>query len=328
MTQHNPDRIIFNLESNQSRQFNGDPYYDSVRLQMSFDYMILDKKGHTFSSYGARPPEINFFESRDKKGCLSLLGNSSAEDDFCSLFTNGKDFSINDYDDACIEFWAKFPIVPVQRGNIISCHEELGVSAPNWRIFISDKSVLRIVVGDATTSETVQVLENLDFQIKNDEWTHFAYVKEKDIISLYVNGKKWNHQTISMQIKSRMNGYLSIGSINNSWNYSGVSEFGGAHARCFIDDLRITIGEKRYKENFTFSEKKENIFKGITKNAFDEPVSRRVCLYRRSTGELIDSTISDKTTGEWTLKSPYDDYHFIVMIDDNLRKSIVVKDWI
>jgi hypothetical protein len=44
------------------------------------------------------------------------------------------------------------------------------------------------------------------------------------------------------------------------------------------------------------------------------PAERTVHLFRRSTGELMDSTTSNSSTGYFELSSYYNDYHFIVIL--------------
>lgn len=44
------------------------------------------------------------------------------------------------------------------------------------------------------------------------------------------------------------------------------------------------------------------------------PVERTVCLYRRSTGELMDTTTSSGSAGYFEVGSPYNEYHYVVIL--------------
>jgi hypothetical protein len=49
------------------------------------------------------------------------------------------------------------------------------------------------------------------------------------------------------------------------------------------------------------------------------PVQREVCMYRSSTGELIDSTISVSGTGYFWVETPYGEKHYVVCLDDEAK---------
>lgn len=59
------------------------------------------------------------------------------------------------------------------------------------------------------------------------------------------------------------------------------------------------------------------------------PISRVVRLYRRSNGELIDSTTSSSKNGYYYVETPYDGDHYIVALDDELgvQYNLVALDW-
>jgi hypothetical protein len=47
-----------------------------------------------------------------------------------------------------------------------------------------------------------------------------------------------------------------------------------------------------------------------------QPAARVVNLYRRSTGELVNSTVSASGTGVFSVSSPYEDYHYTVILPE------------
>jgi hypothetical protein len=46
------------------------------------------------------------------------------------------------------------------------------------------------------------------------------------------------------------------------------------------------------------------------------PSARKVNLYRRSTGQLVDSTTSSGTTGYFVLQSPFAEYHYMIVLPE------------
>lgn len=327
----NPRKInfLFKTPSITSKGQDTDPYWSSVKLLIRGEGSIYDDRGHTFSYFGNRPPEFNRSNSADGNGCISLIGNSSATTDYSSIYTNAKDFSIGDTDSACIEFWAKFPVIPTAAANIISCQESLGENAANWRITVTADGKISMWVGDSTSVSTEENLTGLDFIIPDTEWNHYAFVKEAKVISLYVNGKFKAASPYTISMQSRQDRYLSIGSVYNSWAWGGTSQFGGAHAQCYLDDIRITIGVKRYDTEFTVPRTTTFSYSGTVRDRFGNYASKMVCLYRRSTGELVNSCMSDATTGAWSLATPYSDSHFIVVIDTTQgAPNSILRDWL
>lgn len=57
---------------------------------------------------------------------------------------------------------------------------------------------------------------------------------------------------------------------------------------------------------------------GNIKNDAGANTARRVYLFRRGTGELVGSTVSDPTTGAYSIASPYPaDEHMRIVLDDD-----------
>lgn len=72
-----------------------------------------------------------------------------------------------------------------------------------------------------------------------------------------------------------------------------------------------------YYPNETYTEPipEEYFFHGYIKE-LSQPVARKVSLYNKATGNLIDTTMSDPYTGYYLLASYTNDEHFIVAFDD------------
>jgi len=85
----------------------------------------------------------------------------------------------------------------------------------------------------------------------------------------------------------------------------------------FFDNL-ITYSTEEIKPSFIFS--------GYVK-INNAPVARTVYLYRRLTGEFVGSTVSNSSTGYFEIPTPYDDYHFVVILPElNESYNIIAKD--
>lgn len=55
---------------------------------------------------------------------------------------------------------------------------------------------------------------------------------------------------------------------------------------------------------------------GNVKNDANANASRRVAAYRRSNGEFVGYAVSDPSTGNWSIGTPYNEEHDIVCLDD------------
>ena len=87
------------------------------------------------------------------------------------------------------------------------------------------------------------------------------------------------------------------------------------------NEIRYTKGLARYTTNYTpptepFPHVWLKHLSGTVKGNFNAPLSRRVRSYRRSDGMLVDSTMSDATTGEFALSATDPSLHFVVVFDD------------
>lgn len=56
------------------------------------------------------------------------------------------------------------------------------------------------------------------------------------------------------------------------------------------------------------------------------PATRVINLYKRDTGGLIDSTTSSGSGGYFSLESPYDDYHFVVVLPNLSENYAILTD--
>jgi len=63
---------------------------------------------------------------------------------------------------------------------------------------------------------------------------------------------------------------------------------------------------------------------------YGRPVSRTIRAYRRDTGELLSSTVSDAVTGEYLLRIKYTEQCYVVAIDDvfNPNFNAIVVDYV
>jgi len=102
---------------------------------------------------------------------------------------------------------------------------------------------------------------------------------------------------------------ISNTSRSDAWLYS---------SSCSLKDNLITYSTEEIKPSFIFS--------GYVK-VNNVPVARTVYLYRRLTGEFVGSTVSNSSTGYFEIPTPYDDYHFVVILPKlDESYNIIAKD--
>lgn len=103
-----------------------------------------------------------------------------------------------------------------------------------------------------------------------------------------------------------------------------------------IDEVRLSNGKRSdawikatYYSNqdnlITYTIGPTFFYEGyVTVNAV--PAARTVNLYKRDTGQLVDTTTSSGTNGWFQLGSPHDDYHFVVALPDLADNYKILTD--
>lgn len=156
--------------------------------------------------------------------------------------------------------------------------------------------------------------------ISNDEYHHIAGKYDGSNISIFRDSTEEDLDSASGSILSTA-GSLAMGSSVTGNYFTGVidevriSDVGRSDAwikstyYTFLDNL-ISFGAPE-----TEPAPSVGTFNGYVKLA-GEPVARTVQLYRRSTGELQDSTISNPNTGYFEVETIYDELHYLVILPE------------
>ena len=113
-------------------------------------------------------------------------------------------------------------------------------------------------IGVAVNRSNV-ILINQDHQT-NDQWQHFAVVREGSTMTLYIDGTA--RGTGSNSTDFNRTRPIRIGNLHNA------SSDGGYGFPGYIDDFRVTKGLARYTSNFTPSSAAHPTSEGITENKY------------------------------------------------------------
>ena len=113
-------------------------------------------------------------------------------------------------------------------------------------------------IGVAVNRSNV-ILINQDHQT-NDQWQHFAVVREGSTMTLYIDGTA--RGTGSNSTDFNRNRPFRLGNLHNA------SSNGGYGFPGYIDDFRVTKGLARYTSNFTPSSAAHPTSEGITENKY------------------------------------------------------------
>lgn len=152
-------------------------------------------------------------------------------------------------------------------------------------------------------------------------WYHIAFVRDAGTIRVYLNGGQVGSTTVNVA----------------TLNFNGVFHFGGRPGAYSdngtIDEIRVTKGLCRYKNGSPFSAPTAPFpdfaiqkLSGTVRDPSGTPIARTVRSYRKSDGLLIDSSVSDPTTGAFTLRATDVSEHFVIVHDD--VKNALIYDHI
>lgn len=130
------------------------------------------------------------------------------------------------------------------------------------------------------------------------QWHHVAVTRSGSTWRLFVDGVVEATASWTGSLDAGANS-LNIGAVQNP-TYIASSYFNG-----YIDDLRITKGVARYTANFTppaapFPNQLP-VISGVVKDSSGNFAQRLVRAFDRKTGALLNATLSDPTTGAYSL---------------------------
>jgi len=224
-----------NKNQNQATAFNQkyDPYFINVSLLLHFDrFPLID------SSLNNWPLTLNTTLSTSSE-CLNNSNNTyyfNSSNSYITVnspFTLGtQSFTIEGY------FYINAGVTGYQY--IIGNSSNI-TNINNWYISASASSKLLTFYcynNNIIQTQQISVIENI-------KWYHFAYVKNNNNFSIYINGNSIAYTTFP----STIDGNITAGNVLYIGGTSATNTFNG-----YLDEIRVTNGVARYTQNFKLNE--------------------------------------------------------------------------
>ena len=293
------------LDKARSSGGNGDPHFDKVSLLLHMD----GANGRTtFTDSSATPKTVTAVGDAKISTAQSKFGGASGYFDGVGAYltvpySSGFAFDAGEF---CVEHWV-FP----ESGNPSICD----LVASNSAVFPGNGWAIRLRTGDKpiaglSTSGSDYIGLEGTITIPLNTWAHLALVRVGNTASLYVNGLLSVSATITGS-QNNTNDPIFIGKngavADSTWNFKG-----------YIDDVRITKGVARYTANFTPpTEPFPNAslayaLSGTVTGSTGSPVARAIRAQREDTGAYVGGTISNATTGAYTIPTEHPGEHTVV----------------
>lgn len=141
-------------------------------------------------------------------------------------------------------------------------------------------------------------------------WVHLAIVRSGSTVRSFMNGVKQGEGANTTNLNAS-----NVLAIAGTSSLAGSGSFAG-----YIDDMRITKGVARYSESFAppaarFADWSGQIA-GVVKDDMGTPTSRTVRAYGRDTGALVGATVSDGSSGAYTINCATLDECSVICLDD------------
>lgn len=273
-----------------------DPYWSGTVLGLHFEgahgsTTILDSKNHIVVPNGNAI--ISTAQAKYGTGSLYLDGAS----DWVSI-PGSQDFVFG-MGDFTLEAW-------VRSTDTQFCIFDFYVSGQNaWQLTCDASGKLRWY-GNSSL-----LLTSTGASVNTGAWVHTAVTRESGVVRLFVDGVV-NTATVTDNTNyNTQQTWLSIGAQVNSRN-SAYDLLG------YVDNVRITKGVARYTATFTpddFTDNPAYFVSGVVHDNAGNGVARTVRGYRRDTGALIGTTVSNASTGAYTLELTYGGEVQVVMLD-------------
>jgi hypothetical protein len=182
-----------------------------------------------------------------------------------------------------------------------------------------------LIINDATGTEELQVITT-DASISNGTAVHIAGTwVATNTIALYENGSARAVNTLiagePTDIKDSSE-HLGLGAKYDAGTPSNF--FDGILEEIRISKIARTAAwiKATYYSNWndliTYGSTQNRpifLFNGYVR-VEGSPAARTVHLFRRSTGELMDSVVSNSSSGYFEIGSNYNDYHFVVILPE------------
>jgi hypothetical protein len=290
-----------------------DADYDKVMLHTHCNgeesgVVLVDQKNHTLTRVGN--PVTTIADGKFGASCLSNVENAYFEAAYSQDFNLGAG-------DFTIEMWVKSTATYnnatsygflrlVQQG---AANRVVNIGFTSFSVYVT------LLLPHLTTDTSIFVSGSLAV---GTAWAFISLTRLGSTLYLHVNGILAATKTIGVDC-----------SLTNA---AYAARIGGQGAAANVDEVRFTKGMGRYtSSNYTpptepFPDFTIQKLSGTVRDPNGNPISRRVRSYRKSDGILIDTGVSDPTTGAFTLRATDVSEHFVVVHDD--EKNALIYDHI
>lgn len=262
----------------------------------------------TFTDNSPTPKTVTANGNAQISTAQSKFGGSSA------LFDGTGDYlsipSSSDFDfgsgDFTIEVWAML-------NTIVGSHHliaKYGATATAPFALYQSASSVQFYASSNGSSWDLLAGVDVGTGLTTGVFYHLAVTRQGNTWRTFLNGSLTTTVTASGVVVSN-SGALMVGRGSSG----APQEFNG-----YLDDVRITKGVARYTASFTpttaaFPDYTPFI-SGNVKDDAGANCARTVYAYRRDTGALVASTVSNAGTGNYTFTTTYDGVHTLVFLDD------------
>lgn len=221
-----------------------DPHYDKVVLLCQFDgandsTTMTDEKGHPLTAYNGA--KLTTSQSRFGGSSLFLQGNINygfGTNSYVRGDSHSTDFDMDGAVDFCIEVWVYIvSAISPQYGRIVGCGGS-GFNV-NWGLDISSSGKMRLEWGKSDGSR--YFFSFFSANVPSDAWTFLKVSVTGTSAQAWIDGVSKGTTTINNTTQPRV-------SVATDTIEIGIQPGSTPALRCYIDSLRVTIGESRVSD--------------------------------------------------------------------------------
>ena len=286
----------------------GDANYASVSLLLHCDGT---NGSTTFTDSSATPKTVTANGNAQISTAQSMFGGASA------LFDGAGDYLSIAYSSAlslisgdfAVEAWIYLTTLTAGSQAIFDKDGVSGASYPQYTLLITSGGKLSAFLGNGNGVSPTGTTYTGTTTVTLNAWHHVALVKTGSTCKGFLDGaQEWSASAATMYEGSKA---LLIG-------YS-AGQPSTAYFHGYIDELRITKGVARYTAAFT-PPTAEFIaglgqVSGVIRDSANALCARTVRAYRRDTGALAGSAVSDATTGAYSIDCQTLDEVSVIALD-------------
>ena len=288
----------------------GDTNYNSVSLLLHGEG---SNGGSTFTDNSPTPKAPSLIgapttsTAQKKWGSASMLFGGSA-DALSYAHATSLNLASGDF---TIEAWVYVTSLSTTR-TLLQKDQSYGTTFTSYSIQFGSTGGVTCAVGTGASAGYSQGVSTATGLITTNTWQHIAFTRSGTTLRIFIDGALAQTATQTGTPtdggKAMLVGrYPAGGGTADMW-------FAG-----YIDDLRITKGVARYTAAFTpdsraFPDGLGEV-EGVVRDSAGALCSRTVRAYRRDTGVLAGSAVSDATTGAYRLATPTLDEVTVIALD-------------